>query len=124
MVGCIGCTGWRSIVVSVLLLAVVGCGGATPGVGGCGSKTAGAPTISDCPATAIAGSSFEISGTNLAGGDTLVTFKDATGKTETVKANFGDDSSIDVTVPTDLAGAVTVMLCGLSCTTTVAAPSA
>jgi hypothetical protein len=116
----------RSVVAGVVLglaLALGGCGGGG-GVGGCGSGAVGAPTISTCPPMATAGQSLEIFGTNLPGGATVVTFKNSAGGTKSVKANFGDDGSIDVTVPKDLAGVVTVTICGLSCTTMVAASNA
>jgi hypothetical protein len=91
-------------------------GGAGPGSGECTPDEGSAM----CPMSIQAGMSAEFFGTHL--GNAHVAFTDEAGQTIEADPNFGDDQSIDVTVPEGLtAGPVTVRIyigeCFVECTT-------
>jgi hypothetical protein len=86
------------------------CGGS--GSGSTGGSCTGA-TVPNPQTSIPAGQVLEIDGTGLANTKD-VTFTDSTGKSETVAVSSADTMAVDVTVPTDMQGTVTVKVCGAS----------
>jgi hypothetical protein len=103
---------WKVIVFGVIL--ALGVGASSCGGGSCLTM------ITSCtPNPVKAGQSVEIFGTDLGGAaKPTVTFSGPSG-TSTATPNFGDDQSIDVTVPATASGTVTIKICTASCTVTV-----
>ena len=104
-------TMWLGFVASAC-----GSGGSKGTGGACTGATV--PT----PQTSIpAGQVLEIDGTGLAS-TTEVTFTDSTGKSEMVTVMSADTMAVEVAVPTDMQGAVTVKVCGASFPLTITPP--
>jgi hypothetical protein len=87
-----------------------------------GSKSAGGActgaTVPNPQASIPAGQVLEIDGTGLAN-TTDVTFTDSKGKSETVAVTSADAMAVEVAVPTDMQGMVTVKVCGASFSLTI-----
>jgi hypothetical protein len=112
--------GQRVILLGTMWLGFVAsaCGGS--GSGSSGGSCTGA-TVPTPQASIPAGQVLEIDGTGLA--DTKdVTFTDSKGKTETVAVTSADTMAVEVAVPTDMQGMVTVKVCGASFSLTITPP--
>ena len=111
--------GLKCLMGAALLALGAGCG-----AGDAMPCTQGSGVVVMCPQTIAAGGHAELFGAFL-GGDvpsSTITFKDANGASKKARPNFGDDQSIDVTVPQGLAsGPVTITVyngeCNVTCTT-------
>jgi len=108
------------MLVGTMWLGFVASACGSSGSGSAGGTCTGATVPT--PQTSIpAGQVLEIDGTGLA--STMnVTFTDSAGKSESVAVMSADAMAVEVAVPTDMQGAVTVKVCGASFSLTITPP--
>jgi hypothetical protein len=108
-----------------MLMGTMWLGFVASACGSSGSKSTGGTctgaTVPNPQTSIPAGQVLEIDGTGLAN-TTDVTFTDSKGKSETVAVTSADTMAVEVAVPSDMQGMVTVKVCGASFPLTITPP--